>query len=89
MKSTGEVMGKDNTLEKALYKGLVASGMKIQKFGTVLLTVADKDKEEALQLAKRFSAIGYRLMATSGTADLLEEIGIPVSVVEQNWSRRS
>ena len=45
MKSTGEVMGKDYTLEKALYKGLVASGIKIQKFGTVLLTVADKDKE--------------------------------------------
>ena len=55
MKSTGEVMGKDYTLEKALYKGLVASGIKIQKFGTVLLTVADKDKEEALQLAKRFA----------------------------------
>ena len=73
MKSTGEVMGKDYTLEKALYKGLVASGMKIQKFGTVLLTVADKDKNEALQLAKRFSTIGYRLMATSGTADYPEK----------------
>ena len=52
MKSTGEVMGKDKTLEKALYKGLVASGMNIQTFGTVLLTVADKDKEEALQIGK-------------------------------------
>ena len=60
MKSTGEVMGKDHTLEKALYKGLVASGMKIKKYGTVLFTVADKDKEEALKLAKRFAAIGYR-----------------------------
>ena len=78
MKSTGEVMGKDNTLEKALYKGLVASGMKIQKFGTVLLTVADKDKDEALQLAKRFSTIGYRLIATSGTANYLKDAGIPV-----------
>jgi carbamoyl-phosphate synthase large subunit len=83
MKSTGEVMGKDYTLEKALYKGLVASGIKIQKFGTVLLTVADKDKEEALQLAKRFSAIGYRLMATSGTAAFLQEQGIRVSVVSK------
>ena len=83
MKSTGEVMGKDYTLEKALYKGLVASGMKIQKFGTVLLTVADKDKEEALQLAKRFSTIGYRLMATSGTANYLKNAGIPVSVVSK------
>jgi carbamoyl-phosphate synthase large subunit len=83
MKSTGEVMGKDYTLEKALYKGLVASGMKIQKFGTVLLTVADKDKNEALQLAKRYSTIGYRLMATSGTADYLKDAGIPVSVVSK------
>ena len=83
MKSTGEVMGKDITLEKALYKGLVASGIQIQKFGTVLLTIADKDKEEALNLAKRFSAIGYRLMATSGTADYLKKSGIPVSVVNK------
>jgi len=81
MKSTGEVMGKDITLEKALYKGLVASGMKIQQFGTVLFTVADKDKQEALKLAKRFSANGYRLMATSGTAAILEEAGLRVKVV--------
>jgi len=81
MKSTGEVMGKDITLEKALYKGLVASGMNIQKFGTVLFTVADKDKQEALKLAKRFSANGYRLMATSGTATVLEAAGLRVKVV--------
>jgi carbamoyl-phosphate synthase large subunit len=81
MKSTGEVMGKDTTLEKALYKGLIASGMNIQPFGTVLFTVADKDKEEALKLAKRFAAIGYRLMATSGTAAMIEAAGLPVNVV--------
>jgi carbamoyl-phosphate synthase large subunit len=81
MKSTGEVMGKDITLEKALYKGLVASGMNIHPYGTVLFTVADKDKQEALNLAKRFSAIGYRLMATTGTAVLLESAGLPVKVV--------
>jgi carbamoyl-phosphate synthase large subunit len=81
MKSTGEVMGKDLTLEKALYKGLIASGMKIQKFGTVLLTVADKDKGEALKLAKRFAENGYRLMATEGTARTIEEAGLPVTVV--------
>ncbi|MFL6556339.1 MAG: carbamoyl-phosphate synthase large subunit, partial [Bacillus sp. (in: firmicutes)] len=81
MKSTGEVMGKDVTLEKALYKGLVASGMNIQKFGTVLFTVADKDKQEALKLAKRFSANGYRLMATSGTAAVLEAAGLRVKEV--------
>lgn len=83
MKSTGEVMGKDMTLEKALYKGLVASGMKIQAYGSVLMTVADKDKEEALGLAKRFAAIGYRLMATSGTASILQGAGIPVQVVDK------
>ncbi len=81
MKSTGEVMGKDITLEKALYKGLVASGMRIQKFGTVLFTVADKDKQEALKLARRFAAIGYRIMATGGTATVLETAGLPVKVV--------
>jgi carbamoyl-phosphate synthase large subunit len=81
MKSTGEVMGKDITLEKALYKGLVASGMNIQKFGTVLFTVADKDKQESLKLAKRFAANGYRLMATSGTAVVLESAGLPVKVI--------
>lgn len=83
MKSTGEVMGKDITLEKALYKGLVAAGMKIQKFGTVLLTVADKDKEESLQLAKRFANIGYQLMATKGTAQFLQAAGVTVKVVEK------
>jgi carbamoyl-phosphate synthase large subunit len=81
MKSTGEVMGKDVTLEKALYKGLVASGMNIHAFGSVLMTIADKDKEEALALAKRFAAIGYRLMATSGTANFLKENGIHVTTV--------
>jgi len=83
MKSTGEVMGKDVTLEKALYKGLVASGMKIQTFGTVLLTIGDKDKEEALLLAKRFVNIGYSLMATSGTAEFLQDNHIPVKVVDK------
>ncbi|MBS4189159.1 carbamoyl-phosphate synthase large subunit [Bacillus sp. FJAT-49705] len=83
MKSTGEVMGKDSTLEKALYKGLVASGMKIHKFGSVLMTVSDKDKEEALSLAKRFVSSGYRLMATNGTAKYLQSAGIPVKTVDK------
>lgn len=83
MKSTGEVMGKDFTLEKALYKGLVASGMKIHPYGTVLMTIADKDKEESLQLAKRFAGIGYRLMATSGTASVFKTAGIPVKIVDK------
>jgi carbamoyl-phosphate synthase large subunit len=81
MKSTGEVMGKDTTLEKALYKGLIASKMKIKKFGTVLLTIADKDKEEAIELAKRFTDIGYQLVATTGTANYLKSAGVQVEVV--------
>ncbi|MGG3451393.1 carbamoyl-phosphate synthase large subunit [Domibacillus aminovorans] len=83
MKSTGEVMGKDDTLEKALYKGLVASGMKIPRKGAVLLTVADKDKDEALALAKRFHNIGFQLLATYGTANFLRQSGIPVETVSK------
>ncbi|WP_340373175.1 carbamoyl-phosphate synthase large subunit [Peribacillus sp. FSL E2-0218] len=81
MKSTGEVMGKDSTLEKALYKGLVASGFKIQGHGSVLLTISDKDKQEALLLARRFHNIGFKLIATSGTAALLKQSGIPTAIV--------
>lgn len=83
MKSTGEVMGKDTTLEKALYKGLVAAGMEIKSHGTVLMTVADKDKEEMIQLAKRFRTIGYHILATEGTAKALKEAGIKVETVEK------
>jgi carbamoyl-phosphate synthase large subunit len=83
MKSTGEVMGKDVTFEKALYKGLVASGIHIRSYGSVLLTIADKDKEEAIDLARRFHHIGYQLLATSGTAEVLKAEHIPVTVVNK------
>ncbi|ADU30824.1 carbamoyl-phosphate synthase large subunit [Evansella cellulosilytica] len=83
MKSTGEVMGRDYTLEKALYKGLIASGMKIPTHGSVLFTIADKDKDEAMQLAKRFHRIGYHLLATEGTAKSIQEENIPVTVVSK------
>lgn len=83
MKSTGEVMGKDSTLEKALYKGLVAAGMDIKDHGSVLMTVADKDKDEAIALARRFTNIGYSILATPGTAKAIEEAGIKASVVDK------
>ncbi|MCZ2257087.1 carbamoyl-phosphate synthase large subunit [Sporosarcina sp. G11-34] len=83
MKSTGEVMGKDTTLEKALYKGLIASGMKIEEFGSILMTVSDKDKEEIVGMAKRFREIGYHLLATSGTAKVLQDAGIRVEKVDK------
>ncbi|WP_413380038.1 carbamoyl-phosphate synthase large subunit [Alkalihalobacillus sp. 1P02AB] len=83
MKSTGEVMGRDRTLEKALYKGLIASGMKIPKHGAVLFTVADKDKEEAMSLVERFHRIGYDILATEGTAKEISQLNIPVTIVNK------
>ncbi len=80
MKSTGEALGFDTSLEKALYKALVASGVKIPMYGTVLMTIADKDKQEALKIAKRLYAIGYGIYATAGTAKFLEENGLFVHV---------
>ncbi|MCJ0578244.1 carbamoyl-phosphate synthase large subunit [Enterococcus cecorum] len=76
MKSTGEVMGSDKNLEKALYKAFEASGLHIPSFGTVLFTIADDSKEEALSLAKRFVEIGFSILATSGTAKYFEQNGI-------------
>ncbi|MEI4461415.1 carbamoyl-phosphate synthase large subunit [Exiguobacterium indicum] len=81
MKSTGEVIGTDRTLEKALYKGLLASGMAIPEHGRVLLTVADPDKAEMTDLARRFASLGFTLLATEGTAAYLTEQGLPVQTV--------
>lgn len=81
MKSTGEALGSDVTLNKALYKALLASGIRIPSHGNVLMTIADQDKEEALSIAKRFYAIGYGIYATAGTAAFLEEHGIYVKTV--------
>ncbi|MEW9501369.1 carbamoyl-phosphate synthase large subunit [Jeotgalibacillus marinus] len=83
MKSTGEVMGRDATFEKALYKGLVAAGVSIKNHGSVLLTVADKDKPEAASIAKRFHTLGYKILATEGTASALNELGVPFEVVNK------
>ncbi|GAB7388067.1 carbamoyl-phosphate synthase large subunit [Bacillaceae bacterium] len=83
MKSTGEVMGRDRELAKALYKGWIASGMRLPVHGTVLATIADKDKDEALEIIQGFSKLGFRLMATSGTADMLERAGLNVQRVRK------
>ena len=76
MKSTGEAIGKDRTLEKALYKALVAAGMKMPTHGRILFTIGNKDKEEAVELARQFTEIGYELISTEGTCKLLHENGI-------------
>ena len=76
MKSTGEAIGYDDSLTRALYKSLQASGMTVVNYGTVLLTIADKDKEAALPLIRRFYNLGFNLEATSGTAAFLREHGL-------------
>ena len=76
MKSTGEAIGYDRTINRALYKALQASGTKLQNYGTVFVTVADEDKEEALPLIRRFYNLGFNIEATRGTANYLKENGI-------------
>ncbi|MBQ7706008.1 MAG: carbamoyl-phosphate synthase large subunit, partial [Selenomonadaceae bacterium] len=81
MKSTGEVMGIDYHYARALYKAIVGAGMNIPKNGCILFTVADKDKDEMKDLAKAFSELGFKIMATEGTAKALETVGIKAEVV--------
>ena len=76
MKSTGEAIGYDFKLHRAMYKALIASGIKLQNYGTVVVTLADEDKEEALPLVKRFYDMGFNIEATVGTADFLKAHGI-------------
>ena len=76
MKSTGEAIGYDAKLNRALYKALQASGMRLQNYGTVLVTVADKDKAETFPLIRRFYNLGFNIQATSGTAAYLKQNGI-------------
>ena len=76
MKSTGEAIGYDDSLTRALYKSLQASGMTVVNYGTVFLTIADKDKEAALPLIRRFYNLGFNLEATEGTASFLREHGL-------------
>ncbi len=81
MKSTGEAIGYDRTMTRALYKALQASGMHLQNYGTVFATIADKDKEEALPLIRRFYRLGFNIEATVGTAMFLKGNGIRTHVL--------
>ena len=83
MKSTGEAIGYDDKLNRALYKALQASGTRLQNYGTVFVTVAKKDKEEALPLIRRFYNLGFNIQATPGTADFLKENGIRTHVLQK------
>ena len=76
MKSTGEAIGYDDKLPRAMYKALIASGVKMQNYGTIVVTLADEDKEEALPLIKRFYDMGFNIEATVGTGEFLKAHGI-------------
>ena len=81
MKSTGEAIGYDDKLNRALYKALQASGMHLQNYGTVFATIADKDKDEALPLIRRFYNLGFNIQATEGTAKFLKSKGIRTHIL--------
>ncbi len=81
MKSTGEAIGYDDKLNRALYKALQAAGMHLQNYGTVFATIADKDKEEALPLIRRFYNLGFNIQATEGTARFLKANGIRTHIL--------
>ena len=83
MKSTGEVLGIAATTEEALFKGLTAAGYNLKKHGGVLITVRNSDKPEIADTAKRFYDLGFKIYATSGTADLLNRSGVPAQKVNK------
>ena len=89
MKSTGEIMGIDPDYSKALYKAMVASGVEVPTRGTLIVTVADRDKEEAGELIREFVDLGFRVYATGGTHKHLESIGVastPVKKISEGTS---
>lgn len=83
MKSTGEVLGASNSPNKAIFKGLLASGISIKEYSKVLFSIDDKNKPEALELARGFSALGYEILATLNTANYFATNGVKVSKVDR------
>ncbi len=83
MKSTGEAIGYDDKLSRAMQKALIAGGISLQNYGTVIVTLADEDKEEALPLVRRFYDMGFNIEATVGTANFLKENGIRTRVLKK------
>ena len=86
MKSTGEVMGIDITFNAALFKALLASGLMLPSDGAILFSIADRDKKESLWMIKSLSKLGYKLYATEGTAKMIEENGLPVTMISKKLS---
>lgn len=83
MKSSGSVMGRDTELAKALYKGYEASDLHIPSYGTIFVSVRDQDKKKITALAKRFDRLGFKLVATEGTATMFAEAGITTGIIEK------
>ena len=83
MKSSGSVMGRDTELAKALYKGYEASGLRIPSFGTIFISVRDEDKKKVTELAQRFYRLGFKIIATEGTANCLAEAGITTGIASK------
>ncbi len=81
MKSTGEAIGYDKKLHRAMYKAMIASGIRVQNYGTVIVTLADEDKEEAIPLIRRFYDMGFNIEATSLTAETLKNHGIRTKIL--------
>jgi carbamoyl-phosphate synthase large subunit len=86
MKSTGEVMGIDKDINGAINKALIASGLGIKSGGSVLLSIADNDKRDAVPLVKDLNRFGHKLFSTTGTAKIIRELGVDVTVVEKRLS---
>jgi len=86
MKSTGEVMGIDYSFEAALVKALLAAGLMLPQGGSLLLSIADKDKAEAQPLIKQLHYLHHELYATEGTAEMIESMGFPVRMVTKKLS---
>jgi carbamoyl-phosphate synthase large subunit len=83
MKSTGEVMGIDNSFDAALVKAIMAAGLILPAQGTILLSIADRDKPEALPLIRKLATAGYKLYATEGTAAMIKQAGLPVTPIRK------
>ncbi len=86
MKSTGEVMGIDYSFEAALVKALLAAGLMLPQKGSLLLSIADRDKAEFLPLVKKLHSLHYGLYATEGTATMIESLKFPVKMVTKKLS---
>ena len=83
MKSTGECLGIARTFDEALYKAFLGAGIKLPKHKNMILTVRDEDKEEAVEIGRRFERIGYRIFATRGTAEALKAGGVKANAVNK------